>query len=71
MSLPPPTPSPHAFDFSFFLFMRGQGQFKDCSIVRWAKVDLGGLDRGGRELSTFLSCVDIWEIGVKSRWTAV
>lgn len=55
-----PSLLPSRLRFFFFLFLHGQGQFKDCSIVRRAEVDLGGLDRGGREVSTFLSCVDIW-----------
>lgn len=38
----------------------------------WGKVKVvrGGLDCGGGNMSTSTACVDMWEIGVKSRWTA-
>lgn len=63
----PPSPTP-LFIFFAFLFC-GQGQFKDCSIVRWAEVEskgyLVGLDRRGGNVFTFLACVDICKIGVR------
>lgn len=66
MRLPPP----HFFDFFSLSVFCGQGQFKDCSIVRWAEVESKGylavLDRGGGNWFTFLACVDICEIEVKS-----
>lgn len=63
-------PIPYSFNFFFcFSFFCGQGQFEDCSIVRWAEVEskgyLVGLDRRGGNVLTSLACVDICKIGVR------
>lgn len=61
--------SPYSFNFFFCFLFCGQGQFKDCSTVRWAEVKskgyLVGLDRRGGNVFTFLACVDICKIGVR------